>query len=248
MSSARTASSPISPPTARSLSVAPVVLWAGYTATAICCRSPLRRARAARWAPWRRCWLSGRFECCRGPVVTAPGAITVPPPARARPDGVPLAPLFVAGLAGPLPAPLRLPLVGVAADGCRPRHRRLGACLPGQRRHLSRCGPDEQEALVAGFARFLNSLAEPIQILRASRAGRPHPTIRPAPRRRRRDCRTPPWRPAAPPMPGSSPSWPSAANLLAARCCRAASDEQQWRPGAYTRRAAEAATALGAAG
>ena len=33
------------------------------------------------------------------------------------PDGVPPAPLFAAGLAGPLPAPLRLPLIGVAADG-----------------------------------------------------------------------------------------------------------------------------------
>jgi hypothetical protein len=81
------------------------------------------------------------------------------------PDGVAPAPAF-AGTAGPLPSPLRLPLVGIRADGivdlgvdglalvCRAR------AVTFSLRTFT-----EQEALVAGFARFLNSLAEPVEIL-----------------------------------------------------------------------------------
>ena len=86
------------------------------------------------------------------------------------PEGAPAVPGFLAGAAGPhpaaLPAPLRLPLAAVAATGvvdlgpdglaviCRASAVTFGLRTPA-----------EQEALVAGFARFLSSLAEPIQVL-----------------------------------------------------------------------------------
>jgi hypothetical protein len=82
------------------------------------------------------------------------------------PDGIPAAPSFAAGLAGPAPAPLRLPVAGVAADGTVD----LGGdglaliCRASAVTFALRT-PAEQEALVAGFARFLNSLGEPVEIV-----------------------------------------------------------------------------------
>jgi hypothetical protein len=67
---------------------------------------------------------------------------------------------------GPLPAPLRLPLGEVVPDGIID----LGAdglavvCRASAVTFSLRT-PAEQEALVAGFARWLNSLADPVQIL-----------------------------------------------------------------------------------
>ena len=80
--------------------------------------------------------------------------------------GVPAPPAWVAAGPGPLPAPLRLPLDAVGADGVVD----LG---PDGMAVLCRASsvtfslrtPVEQEALVAGFARWCNSLAEPAQLV-----------------------------------------------------------------------------------
>ncbi|MBV9660767.1 MAG: PrgI family protein, partial [Acidimicrobiales bacterium] len=82
------------------------------------------------------------------------------------PDGLGPVPAGLAGRAGTPPTPLRLPLADVDPQGvvdlgpegtaiaCRAR------AVPFKLRT-----PAEQEAMVAGFARFLNSLSEPIQIV-----------------------------------------------------------------------------------
>ena len=154
------------------LAVAAIALWAGYAATrhlvppaaygaaavpvaAVAALLALGRVEgvpADRWvlAAWRHRRSSRRL---------------VP-----APDGVPAVPGFLAEAAGSkapaLPAPLRLPLGAVAATGvvdlgpdglaviCRASAVTFGLRTPA-----------EQEALVAGFARFLSSLAEPVQIL-----------------------------------------------------------------------------------
>ena len=82
------------------------------------------------------------------------------------PQGVSAPPAWVATSPGPLPAPLRLPLAGVDADGVVD----LGAdglaviCRASSVTFSLRT-PTEQEALVAGFARWCNSLAEPTQVV-----------------------------------------------------------------------------------
>ncbi len=82
------------------------------------------------------------------------------------PDGIPAAPAFVAKAAGAPPAPLRLPIACVSADGVVD----LGtegfaiSCRASAVTFSLRT-EEEQEALVLGFARFCNSLAEPVQVL-----------------------------------------------------------------------------------
>lgn len=154
------------------LAVAAIALWAGYAATrhlvppaaygavavpigavaALLALGRMEGVPADRWAvaAWRH---------RRSPRRLVPA-----------PDGVPAVPGFLANAAGShppaLPAPLRLPLAGIdprgvvdlGADGlaviCRASAVTFGLRTPA-----------EQEALVAGFARFLNSLAEPVQVL-----------------------------------------------------------------------------------
>ena len=150
------------------LAVAAVILWAGYAATrhhipvaaygavavpigAVAVTLALGRMEgtaADRWviAAWRH---------HRSPRRLVPA-----------PDGVQPPPAFLGVPAGPLPSPLRLPVGEVSGDGtvdlggdglallCRAR------AVTFSLRTLV-----EQEALVASFARFLNSLAEPVQIL-----------------------------------------------------------------------------------
>jgi len=154
------------------LAVAAVALWAGYAATrhlvppaaygtvaipvgAVAALLALGRVEgvpADRWviAAWRHRRSSRRL---------------VP-----APDGIPAVPSFLAKAAGPhppaLPSPLCLPLAGIEADGVVD----LGAdglaviCRASAVTFSLRT-PAEQEALVAGFARFLNSLADPVQVL-----------------------------------------------------------------------------------
>ncbi len=82
------------------------------------------------------------------------------------PDGVPGTPAWVQALPGPLPAPLRLPLSSIDGDGVVD----LGAdglvviCRASSVTFALRT-PTEQEALVAGFARWCNSLSEPAQVV-----------------------------------------------------------------------------------
>ena len=109
------------------------------------------------WAAWRQ-WRS-------------PGRL-VP-----APEGVPSVPRFVPGfltgfigapaapLPAPLPAPLRLPMVGIddglidlGPDG-------LAVICRASAVSFSLRTPPEQEALVAGFGRYLNSLSDPAQVL-----------------------------------------------------------------------------------
>jgi hypothetical protein len=104
-------------------------------------------------------WVSSAWRHHRSPHRLVPA-----------PDGITPTPAFVGAVsangAGPLPAPLRLPVTGVRADGIVD----LGAdglaivCRASAVTFALRT-PTEQEALVAGFARFLNSLAEPVEVL-----------------------------------------------------------------------------------
>jgi hypothetical protein len=107
------------------------------------------------WAAWRQ-W--------RSPSRLVPA-----------PEGVPAVPGFVPGLVGapaaplpapPLPAPLRLPMMAIDDDGLID----LGAdglavVCRASAVSFSLRTPAEQEALVAGFGRYLNSLSDPAQVL-----------------------------------------------------------------------------------
>jgi hypothetical protein len=154
------------------LAVAAVALWAGYAATrhlvppaaygavaipigAIAALLALGRVEgvpADRWviAAWQHRRSSRRL---------------VP-----APEGVPAVPGFLAEAASSkpsaLPAPLRLPLAGIGANGVvdlGPDG--LAVICRASAVTFSLRTPVEQEALVAGFARFLNSLADPVQVL-----------------------------------------------------------------------------------
>ena len=82
------------------------------------------------------------------------------------PQGVPAAPAWVAPRAGALPAPLRLPLESVDAEGIIDLGADgLAAICRASSVTFSLRTPTEQEALVAGFARWCNSLAEPAQVV-----------------------------------------------------------------------------------
>ena len=154
------------------LAVAAIALWAGYAATrhlvppaaygavaipigavaALLALGRMEGVPADRWvlAAWRH---------RRSPRRLVPA-----------PDGVPAVPSFLAKAAGPhppaLPAPLRLPLAGIDANGVvdlGPDG--LTVICRASAVTFSLRTPAEQEALVAGFARFLSSLAEPVQVL-----------------------------------------------------------------------------------
>ncbi|MHB1850480.1 MAG: PrgI family protein [Acidimicrobiales bacterium] len=154
------------------LAVAAVVLWAGYAATrhlvppvaygaaavpvaalaALLALGRMEGVPADRWviAAWRHRRSSRRLV-----------------PAT---DGVPAVPSFLAKAAGPhppaLPAPLRLPLAGIDANGAVDLGSDgLAVICRASAVTFSLRTPAEQEALVAGFARFLSSLAEPVQVL-----------------------------------------------------------------------------------
>jgi hypothetical protein len=106
------------------------------------------------WAAWRQ-W--------RSPDRLVPAPEGVP----SVPGFVPgFAPGFVGAPAAPLPAPLRLPMVAIDDDGLID----LGAdglavICRASAVSFSLRTPPEQEALVAGFGRYLNSLSDPAQVL-----------------------------------------------------------------------------------
>ncbi|MCG5215470.1 PrgI family protein [Streptosporangium sp. KLBMP 9127] len=82
------------------------------------------------------------------------------------PEGIPAAPAWIAADPGRLPAPLRLPAQGIGHDGLID----LGPDGVAAVAEVSTVSfalrtPDEQDALVAVFGRWLNSLSGPIQIL-----------------------------------------------------------------------------------
>ena len=99
-------------------------------------------------------WLGAAWRHHRSPhrLVPAPGHM-------------PASPAFLPA-AGPLPAPLRLPFAGVAPDGAVDLGGDgLALLCRASAVTFSLRAPAEQEALVAGFARWLNSLAGPVEIL-----------------------------------------------------------------------------------
>ena len=154
------------------LAVAAIALWAGYAATRHLVPPAAYGAAAVPVAAVAALLALGRMEGVPADrwVIAAWRHHRSPRRLVPTPDGVPPAPAFLAKAAGPhpptLPAPLRLPLAGIDANGvvdlgpdglaviCRASAVTFGLRTPA-----------EQEALVAGFARFLSSLAEPVQVL-----------------------------------------------------------------------------------
>ncbi len=154
------------------LALAAIALWAGYVATRhvvppaaygavaipVAAVAALLALGRVEGVPADR-WVLAAWRQHRSPRRLVPAA-----------DGIPPAPAYLGKAAGSkaaaLPAPLRLPLAGIEAGGvvdlgpdglaviCRASAVTFGLRTPA-----------EQEALVAGFARFLSSLAEPVQVL-----------------------------------------------------------------------------------
>jgi hypothetical protein len=150
------------------LGVAAVALWGGYAATRRVLPIVVFAVIAVPVAAAATMLALGRFEGVpadrwvgfawrhrRSPQRLVPAA-----------DGVPAAPAFLATSTEQAPDPLRLPLAGVEAGGVVD----LGAdgvalvCRASAVTFSLRT-PAEQEALVAGFARWLNALDQPVQIL-----------------------------------------------------------------------------------
>jgi len=161
--------------TARQLAIlaaAAVVLWAGYAATRHLVPPAAYGAAAVPVAAVAALLALGRMEGVPADrwVIAAWRHHRSPRRLVPTPDGVPPAPAFLAKAAGPhppvLPAPLRLPLAGIDANGVvdlGPDG--LAVICRASAVTFSLRTPAEQEALVAGFARFLSSLAEPVQVL-----------------------------------------------------------------------------------
>ncbi len=154
------------------LAVAAIALWAGYAATRhvvppaaygavavpVAAVAPLLALGRMEGVPADR-WVLAAWRQHRSPRRLVPA-----------PDGVPAAPGFLAKAAGSkppaLPAPLRLPLAGIDASGVVDLGSDgLAVICRASAVTFSLRTPAEQEALVAGFARFLSSLAEPVQVL-----------------------------------------------------------------------------------
>jgi hypothetical protein len=154
------------------LSVTAVALWAAFTATRHVVPIAAFGVVAVPVGAVAAMLALGRFEGVAADrwVTAAWRHHRSPHRLVPAPDGIAPAPAFVgavsAGAAVPLPAPLRLPVAGVRADGIVD----LGGdglalvCRASAVTFALRT-PTEQEALVAGFARFLNSLAEPVEVL-----------------------------------------------------------------------------------
>lgn len=154
------------------LGVTAVVLWAGYTATRHLVPPIAFGIVAVPVAAVAAMLALGRFEGVAADrwVTAAWRHRRSPHRLVPAPDGIAPAPAFLGvptdGRAGPLPAALRLPVASISADGIVD----LGGdglalvCRASAVTFALRT-PTEQEALVAGFARFLNSLGEPVEIL-----------------------------------------------------------------------------------
>lgn len=154
------------------LAVAAVVLWAGYAATR---RLVPPAAYAVAAIPIMAAAVVaavGRIDGASADRFLLSALAWRRSPRRLVPAGepIPAPPGLLAGRTGPVPAPLRLPLGAVADGGDGHGVVDLG---PDGRAVICQANagafalrtPAEQEGMVAGFARFLNSLAEPAQIL-----------------------------------------------------------------------------------
>ncbi|MFF4989696.1 PrgI family protein [Streptosporangium saharense] len=82
------------------------------------------------------------------------------------PESVPSSPAWIVGRPGPPPTPLRLPARGVGGDGLVDLGQDgITAIAEVSTVSFALRTPDEQDALVAVFGRWLNSLSGPAQIL-----------------------------------------------------------------------------------
>ena len=150
------------------LGVAAVILWAGYAATRHLIPAVAYGAAAIPLGAVAAMLALGRFEGVAADrwVSSAWRHHRAPHRLVPAPDGVPAAPAFLRAPPGPVPAALRLPVAGVSAEGIVD----LGAdglaviCRASAVTFSLRT-PAEQEALVASFARWLNSLDHPTQLL-----------------------------------------------------------------------------------
>lgn len=150
------------------LSVAGVILWVAYEATRHVVPLAVFAAGACPFGALSLLLSLGHIEGLPADrlVVAAWHQLRSPRRLVVAPDGVRGAPGVLGIDAGPLPAPLRLPLAGITPNGIVD----LGAdglavvCRASSVTFSLRT-PAEQEALVAGFARYLNALADPVQLL-----------------------------------------------------------------------------------
>ena len=150
------------------LGVAAVALWAGYAATRHLVPAAVYGALALPIGAGAAMLALGRFEGIAADrwVTAAWRHHRAPHRLVPAPEDVPAAPAFLATNPGPLPVALRLPFAGVGGDGIVD----LGAdglaviCRASAVTFSLRT-PTEQEALVAGFARWLNGLDQPAQLL-----------------------------------------------------------------------------------
>jgi hypothetical protein len=150
------------------LAVAAVALWAGYAATRHLVPVAVYGVVAVPVGAFAALLALGRFEGVPADrwVTAAWRHHRSPRRLVPAPEGIPAVPGFVGVSPGPQPAPLRLPVAGVVDDGLVD----LGAdglavvCRASAVTFSLRT-PAEQEGLVAGFARWLNALDQPAQIL-----------------------------------------------------------------------------------
>jgi hypothetical protein len=154
------------------LAVAAVALWSGYAATRHLVPPVAYGAVAVPVAAVAALLALGRMEGVPADrwVLAAWRHHRSPRRLVPAPDGVPPAPGFLAKAARSkppaLPAPLRLPLAGIDANGVVDLGSDgLAVICRASAVTFSLRTPAEQEALVSGFARFLSSLADPVQIL-----------------------------------------------------------------------------------
>ena len=150
------------------LGVAAVALWAGYAATRHLIPPVAYGAAAIPVGAIAAMLALGRFEGVAADrwVSAAWRHHRAPHRLVPAPDGVPAAPAFLDARPGPTPAALRLPFAGVSADGVVDLGGDgLAVICRASAVTFSLRTPAEQEALVAGFARWLNSLDQPTQLL-----------------------------------------------------------------------------------
>jgi hypothetical protein len=190
------------------LAVTAVALWAGYAATRHLVPPVVFGVVAVPLGAVAAMLALGRFEGIAADrwIVSAWRHHRSPRRLVPAPDGITPTPAFLnhtaSGSTAPVPAPLRLPVTGVRADGIVDLGvDGLAVICRASAVTFSLRTPAEQEALVAGFARFLNSLSEPVEIvvraepvdltdaidaLLDAAPGLPHPALEAAARRHAR--------------------------------------------------------------
>jgi len=150
------------------LAGAAVALWAAYTATRTMVPLVVFAAVAVPAAGAAVMLAAGRIagQPADRLAVAAWWHLRRPRRLVPAPDGVPPLPSWVGVSPGSVPAPLRLPLAGIdpagilnlGGDG-------LAVIARASSVTFALRTPAEQQALVAGFGRWLNALTDPVQIL-----------------------------------------------------------------------------------